>query len=571
MNPTTPNNIITTDSRRRRTSVSSTASTRSAWRVPLAKQPPRTQLSAVFAESEAPSRSPSNQQSAFSLLEARYVASSSVSSTLSTSPSFGTRIRLGGSPLEEGIAESSITTNPIERDNPRRGRQAAQRNISLAGVESVQAHPHTEQSGNNRVLEPFNTNPSTTVQPPSTAQNGTAQIMDWQSPGNPETELSGEQRKRKPSLVRTGWFGTSGRSNAQNVAPVVEPRQQQSVQITSSSTAALVVGHAVANLTTNDAKVEVLALAPPTNKPEEKPRPTTTSNNVTIQPSSSGWFSRSRVSTATAAPTPSIMPTQPDPISSGTNNNTAVVIPVPPPAQTPPPAAIHIAAKPAPPSGVSPSPSPSRASWFGSLRGRTESVSQMPPTPVPPLYALDTSMSAPQTPSRTATMELDPAPPSAMSESITDESMTATITPMTFSEAQARSNTSRTAGPQSWFKMGGKRESMTPSVDSRVPSLPSLPPSPKQDAAPLTVLVPISHPSVSSLGSSTARYTLSFPLLGKPKVKLEDALKEVGKDGAFLLWFILRPLTVLQSFKPSQQIPWLRVQLPIQSQRFQLR
>jgi hypothetical protein len=526
MNPTTPNNIVITDSRRRRTSVSSTASTRS-WRVPLAKQPPRTQLSAVFAESEAPSRSPSNQQSAFSLLEARYVASSSVLSTLSTSPSFSTRIRPGESPLEEGLAESLIARYPIDGDNPRRGRQAAQRNISLAGPESVQAHPHTEQSGNNRVFEPFNTSPSITVQPPSTAQNGTPQIMDWQSTANPEAELAGEQRQRKSSLIRTGWFGTSGRSKTQNAAPVAEPRQQQNVQVTSSSTAPPDVVHAVANLTTNGAKVEALAPPPSTNKPEEKPLPNATPDNVTVQPSSSGWFSRSKVSSATAAPTPSIMATQPDPISPNTNK--VVVIPAPPSTQPSPPAAIHIAAKHVPPSGASPSPSPSRAGWFGSLTGRHETVAQTPPTSVPPsLYALDTSMSTPQTPSRTATMELDPAPPSAMSESITDESMTATITPMTFSEAQARSNVSRTAGPQSWFKMGGKRESMTPSVDSRVPSLP---PSPKQDAAPLTVLVPISHPSVSSLGSSTARYTLSFPLLGKPKVKLEDALREVGKDG----------------------------------------
>jgi hypothetical protein len=52
---------------------------------------------------------------------------------------------------------------------------------------------------------------------------------------------------------------------------------------------------------------------------------------------------------------------------------------------------------------------------------------------------------------------------------------------------------------------------------------------------------------VSSLGSSTARYTLSFPLLGKPKVKLEDALKEVGKDGVVLSCILLSQLIYLLS------------------------
>lgn len=499
MNPTTSSsNIIINDSRRRRTSVSSTASvrsTRSSWRVPSLKQPPRTQLSAVFAEGQTPSRSPSNPQSAMSLLEARYAASSSVSST---SPNLN-RIRVDESPLEDTLTESPTTHN-IDDNSPSRGRQSTQRNITLAGT-SPQADlsPPLDQSANDIILKPANPSTVVTLQAPPTASD--PQPTELQLATTLETVTPGNQKKRKQSSVSSGWFGTSGRSKAQKVVTVVEhPSAVSNAPIKEETVAP---NEAVA-----DVRLETPAPPQPVAKIEENILPTAT----TIQPSTSSWFSRSKPTTsAPAAVAPQVI--APESITLPPANQ-----PTPTPVVSPP---VIIAASSVPVPATPAAPSPSRASWFGSRRGRPESVSITPP----PLDALDTVMSTPRPPSIAPTLDAEPDPPSAMSESITDESMTATITPMTFAEAQAQS---RLPGPQSWFRLGVKRESATPSVDSTVPSLP---PSPKREAAPMTRLVPISNPSVTSLGSSSARYALSYPLLGKPKVNLQDALKDARKDG----------------------------------------
>ena len=513
MNPTTTSNNIdisdNSDRRRRRTSVASTTasirSTRSSWRVPSAKQPPRTQLSAVFAEVQAPSRSPSNQQSAMALLEARYASSSSVSST---SPNLS-RMAVPENPLEEALTESP-TTNNADDNSLFRGRQSTQRNITLAGT-SVQAplSPPLEQPVNIILSDQANSTPAVTIQ---------SSQIDLQSTATTETVALGEQKKRKQSSMTSGWFGTSGRSKVQKVATIVEQQDAPSTLSEAPATADIAPKE-----TKIDVKPEPPSVTPIVNAEEPKPSPSTT----TIQTSSSGWFSRSKAAT----PTPAPVVATPEPIAQPPSNPPAVVAAAPAP--SPP---VAVITTPAPPPSAPAASSPSRASWFGSLRGRPESVSTGTQ-----LDALDTTMSTPHTPSKVPTIELEPdEPPSALSESITDESMTATITPMTYAEAQAQS---RLPGPQSWFRLGGKRESITPSVDSTVPSLP---PSPKRENAPMTMLVPISNPSVSSLGSSSARYALSFPLLGKPKANLQDALKEIGKDGnsypSFLTLKLIFPL-----------------------------
>ena len=532
MNPTGANNTTNTDSRRRRTSVSSTASTRSSWRVPLAKQPPRTQLSAVFAEGEAPSsRSPSHHQSAFSLLEARYAASSTT--TLSPSANLSTRVRVDETFLEESSVETPIFTGTKHTGSPTRGRQSTRRNLSLAGAEALPAqNPPTTQLANSTVPESTNASPSVIVQPAPPAQNGNPEVIGPPPTANTQPDILTEQKKGKQPSVASGWFGASGRSKTQKVVPVVDPPEPRDAPVVSSSTSAPIVSPS----TQDDIRMETPAPPLPASKPEENSPPPATSNNATAQPSSSSWFSLFKPAAPVSVPPPSTTPVASTAItqSSSSADQVAVVsdpvvsqAPIPTAASTAIPAAPNL-----PPDVSAVSSSPGRASWFGSFRGRVESITATPPPPIPPLlHGLDTS--APQTPYRAATLELGPEPPSALSESMTDESMTATITPMTFAEAQARTQASSSAGAQSWFRMRGKRESTTPSVDSTVPSLPSLPPSPKQEHAPMTVIVPVNPPSVSSLGSSTARYTLSFPLLGKPKVKLEDVLREIGNDGVW--------------------------------------
>jgi hypothetical protein len=62
---------------------------------------------------------------------------------------------------------------------------------------------------------------------------------------------------------------------------------------------------------------------------------------------------------------------------------------------------------------------------------------------------------------------------------------------------------------------------------------------------PINTLMPLGSPSLSTLGSSSARYGLSFPLLGRSKVTLEDVFRqpddEISKEGQsdFYFYFYL--------------------------------
>ncbi|KAG8878426.1 hypothetical protein FRC20_008349 [Serendipita sp. 405] len=213
---------------------------------------------------------------------------------------------------------------------------------------------------------------------------------------------------------------------------------------------------------------------------------------------SGGWFSRSK--TSTPAPLPNPPPVEvitPQPIT---------VEATPVQRSDPIPSASN------PITEVLPAPSPGRASWFGFARTQ--------PSSLPPTQPNSSPSSALGTP---LSLQVDlPAEPS-LEESVIDESMMATVTPMSFAQAQvqaeAQTQASRNTIPTSWFKRGGKRDSMTPSIDSTVPSLP---PSPKRAIASRhTTLVPVTNSSVYNSSPSSARYTLSSLVLGRPNAAVE--------------------------------------------------
>ncbi|KAG8794795.1 hypothetical protein FRC17_008230, partial [Serendipita sp. 399] len=224
--------------------------------------------------------------------------------------------------------------------------------------------------------------------------------------------------------------------------------------------------------------------APPEPSTEQPPPPILPSQPAP-PPTSSGWFSRSKASTPvppTVIPPPAetLLPQlvqEPDPI------------PLVPKSVIEPPV----------------SASPSRTSWFGLSRAQQNSAPLTQPSSV--------INSALHTPSST---NVDLPAESNLEESVIDEAMMATVTPMSFAQAQAQSHaqSSRAAVPTGWFRRGAKRDSMTPSVDS---SVPSLPPSPKRAIGQqFTTLVPVTNSSVYNSSPSSARYTLSFSMLNRP-------------------------------------------------------
>jgi hypothetical protein len=526
--------------RHRRTSVSSTASTRS-WRVPLAKQPPRTQLSAVFAEYE-PSRSPSNQ-SASALLEARFASSSPSQNALSTSPSpsidsprFSSSYQ--PSPTIESINTTTDNTNKfntVASPSPSsrsswfgRGRQSTQRHISLGGdADSVSPPADRLERPSSTPLNISDSSKALDVPPilsgqsaegvaPQTIAPQTVDLQPTQNPASPSNVVE-DPSKLKRNSTRSGWFGSSGRSKSQKLQSSGTIVQAQPTQNPTSipSTADSTIPSATVVQPTTEATVVPPVKADTTKAPSGKP--TTTS--------SSSWFSRTpqeRPATPSKAPELMPVPTPEPQVLESSTVKPPISQPIPLPATT------NVAQDPT----YSAAASPSRSSWFGGFRGRG---TPQPVAPAPVSNELGITINIePDTVDALGSNSIQPSPSLRsinlpqdvpLAESIIDESMMATITPGTFAQAPPQNQVGKPTVPSSWFKLGSKRNSITPSVDSTVPSLP---PSPKRELLqPFTTLVPVANSSVTSLGSSSARYTLNFPLLGKPKVDLQHTIKEV--------------------------------------------
>ncbi|PVF92514.1 hypothetical protein CPB86DRAFT_791078 [Serendipita vermifera] len=530
--------MSTNGTRHRRTSVSSTTSTRS-WRVPLAKQPPRTQLSAVFAEFE-PSRSPSNQ-SASALLEARFVSSSPSQNALSTSPSPSVdNARLSSSyqssPNMESLntpVESPSKINPVGSPVPSsrsgwfsRGRQSTQRHISLVGDADSVSPPADRQerppstpmnisdsSKSPEALPIPSGQPAAGVAPQTIAPQA-VDLQSTQNPTTPSIVVEAPTKKRQNS-IGGGWFSTSGRSKAQKLQtsnPIAEAQPTQNRPSISSTSA----------LTSSAPKV-VEPVVEATVVPPVKADTTKVPSTKPASSSSSRWFSRTpqeRLATPSKALEQKPIPTPEVQISEPSNTNPPISQPIPLPATN----------NPIQETTSSAAASPSRSSWFGSFRGRG---TPQPVVPAPnelgvtigtePSVMIASGNNSVQPSPSLRSIDLPQDVP--LADSIIDESMMATVTPMSFAQAQSQNQSSKPAVPSSWFRLGSKRNSITPSVDSTVPSLP---PSPKREfLQPLTTLVPVSNASVTSLGSSSARYTLTLPLLGKPKMDLKQTLKGV--------------------------------------------
>lgn len=479
---------MSTTGRHRRTSLSSNASGRSSWRVPSVKQPPRTQLSAVFAES-SPSRSPSHQ-SAQSILESRLAASPSTGSStgVADSPTSvrATPISAVSSPVGLNDTENALNiTEGIAGSASRRGRQSTQRHLSLIGDSATQVNPVSappdsqsrQQTSMNVILDVSSSSSTSST----AAQTATLAAVDPQSTRVQENLATTQtNEKRKQSSMMSGWFGSSGRAKSRKLVPPEEPILPEG-------------GITPSLIPTTEPPV----VSTPTPVPLVVDTPTP---SATTKPpeAASGWFSRSKTATPVAPPTPS---------------NT---IPVESPKETvvAPLESTTIAVPPAPETVPTTASSPARQSWFG-MRVRS--------TPQP--QSTSTPASLHSTP---LSQVVDLPPDNPMSDSVMDEAMAATITPMSFAQAQAQAQSSRAAVPTLWFKGSGKRGSMAPSVDSTVPSLP---PSPKKEPQ-FTTLIPVANSSVYSVGSSSARYSLSLPFLGRPTIKVEDAIRVMEVTGA---------------------------------------
>ncbi|CAG8645659.1 14248_t:CDS:2, partial [Acaulospora colombiana] len=401
--------------------------------------PPRTQLSAVFAEFE-PSRSPSNQ-SASSLLEARFVSSSPSQSALSTSPSPSfDNARLSSSyqpsPTMESIrtpTESPSDINPV-------------RHISLGG-DADSISPPTDRK--ERLLStPVNisdsSKPKETLPIPSgqSAVGVAPQIVAPQTVNLPSTPNSTSQSvvveastTREQTSRGSGWFGTSGRSKAQTVQP--------------SNPA--VGGQPTRNQSSIKPMPELTSLAPKNVEPVVEatvvpPVNTDTAKISSTKPAStsSGWFSR----TPQAKPeTPSKVP-EPKPVtipevqaSKPTNPNPPISQPIPLPASS----------NPVQEATSSAAASPSQSSWFGGFRGR--GAPQPGANPVSnelgitePTGMIASGNSSVQPSPSSLSVDLPPDLP--LTDSIIDESMMATVTPMTFAQAQAQNHSLKPAVPE---------------------------------------------------------------------------------------------------------------------------
>lgn len=313
-----------------------------------------------------------------------------------------------------------------------------------------------------------------------TASNGLSSIQ-VAAQGEPDLNPFPEDvLESSTTTTAGGWFGSSGRAKTQKALQPT-PIQDDSIR----STMSLQRDETIRPTSSS-------VISPSTRDPKSAPQ----------APSSSSWFSGSR--TSTPAPIVSASVTQP----------TSTV--EEPPLSSPP--SLIIATRSQGPAELS---AAGRSSWFGSGRGsKAPSVTQ----------------SANSSRHGTPALQINDLPED---ENEIDESMIATVTPSTFAQAQNHSRSgsdsqalsaNRAVVPTSWFRIGGKRDSMTPSVDTHVPSLPPTPERahspPRTILVPINTLMPLASPSLSTLGSSSARYGLSFPLLGRGNVTLEDTFRQ---------------------------------------------
>jgi hypothetical protein len=223
-------------------------------------------------------------------------------------------------------------------------------------------------------------------------------------------------------------------------------------------------------------------------------------------------------------------PSKPEPEPEPSNGSTSIPLHSPDPIKSP----------------SAPPPSPGRTSWFGSL-SRTKGKERMVPMmegpiqvtkdePSPQEHEEPTTDVAP-TPSVLPSVPIPPLSPPQSSSSATDQDDLRSQPQSIPSQKPARrwfsSSTSPTWPPILRSPLHSSHPSVTSSIDEEVPKIPdTIPP----QATTSVTIVPsgdATNPAkLSSLNPSTSRFTLSIPLLGRPKMPLDQAVAVVQNGGA---------------------------------------